>query len=90
MVIREFYFSFRATIKGVEAVGLVKMLINEQTLSNLMGRLLATDRKQWVVDKSMWIQGEVEIVCVEQKREDAKYIWGSLRISWLVSQCAKK
>ncbi len=64
------------------------MLINKQTLSNLMGRLLATDRKQWVVDKSMWIQGEVEIVfetLVEQKWEDALNRAAAELAGWEVS-----
>ncbi len=41
--IREFYSLLRATIKSARTVGLLKLLINNKTIPNIMGKIPHTD-----------------------------------------------
>jgi hypothetical protein len=43
--IREFYSLLRATIKGERTKGHIKLLINNQTIHNIIGRMPHADQK---------------------------------------------
>ncbi len=51
----------RSTIMLAKAVGLNKMLLNEQTLSGIMGKMPTGDWKKWARRLS-WKQGELSTV----------------------------
>jgi hypothetical protein len=42
---------------------LLKKLFNNQTLSTIMLAMPAVDRKQWAVDRSTWMPGEMLLGC---------------------------
>ncbi len=56
--IREFYSQLRAAIKGARVVGHLKLLITEQTLSSIMGKMPSVDWKQWAVGRLIWLRDE--------------------------------
>ncbi len=65
----------RATILWVKEVDLLKMqmLINEQTLSSIMGKMPVVDWKQWVMKRPLWVKYKIEMAFgrfIEQKRRD--------------------
>jgi hypothetical protein len=54
--------------------GLLKVLVNEQSLFSIMGRMTVADWRQWARDRLNWIQGTVELAFekfVEKKWKDA-------------------
>jgi hypothetical protein len=44
---------------SAKAAWLVKMLINEQALIGIMGRIPVDDWKQWAKERPVWMQGEM-------------------------------
>jgi hypothetical protein len=49
--IRKFYSLLRATIKNARTVGHLKLLINDQTIPNIMGKMPHTNWKQWAISR---------------------------------------
>jgi hypothetical protein len=43
----------------VKAVGLIKILTNEQTLSEVMRKMPVANQKQWAQQRPTWMQGKV-------------------------------
>ncbi len=58
--IREFYSWLRPTIKSVRTVGLLKLLINDQMISSIMGKISHTDWKLWATSQPDWIHEDIE------------------------------
>jgi hypothetical protein len=58
----EFYSLFRATIIGAESVCPCRMLINEQSLTTIMGRKPATDWKQWAMDRTNFSSAKLKTI----------------------------
>jgi hypothetical protein len=52
--IREFYSILRAAIKGTRGIGRV-VLINDQMIPKIMGKMLFTDWKEWSTKRPEWI-----------------------------------
>ncbi len=57
VLIRKYYSFLRSTILRPETVSLMKLLINEQTLFTIMGRMLAVNWKPWAVSRLVQIKG---------------------------------
>jgi hypothetical protein len=57
--VRKFYSLLRSSITSDKAVGLIKMLVNEQRLTGILEKMPADDWKQWAKEKPMWMQVEV-------------------------------
>jgi hypothetical protein len=71
--VREFYSLLRATIKGARVVGHIGLLINNQTITKIMGKMPFTDWKEWATRRPEWIHENVENVFekfVDQKWKD--------------------
>jgi hypothetical protein len=49
MAIWEFYSLLRCSIIGAKSAALLKMLVNEQSITINMGRMPAEDWKQWAI-----------------------------------------
>ncbi len=67
--IREFYSRLRPTIKSARTVGLLKLLINDQMISSIMGGIPHTNWKLWATSQSDRIHEDIEEAvkkCVEQ------------------------
>jgi hypothetical protein len=47
VAIREFYSLVRVTIQSAKTVGHLKLLIKNQTIPSIMGKMPHTDWKQW-------------------------------------------
>jgi hypothetical protein len=61
------------------------MLINKQSLSNIIGRTPATDWKQWVTDRPNLIQGTVKHALkkfMEKKYKDVLNVIGAEPVGW--------
>jgi hypothetical protein len=58
--IREFYSWLRPTIKSVRIVGLLKLLINDQMIPSIMGKIPHTDWKLWATSRLDWIHEDIE------------------------------
>jgi hypothetical protein len=59
--IREFYSQLRAAIKRAMVVGHMKLLINEQPLSSIMGKMPSVVWKQWAVGRPIWLREEIGV-----------------------------
>ncbi len=53
--IREFYSISRAAIKEARSIGRVDLLINDQTIPKIMGKMPFTNWKEWVIKRPEWI-----------------------------------
>ncbi len=72
--IREFYSILRAAIKGARSIGRVDLLINDQMIPKIMGKMPFTDWKEWAIKRPEWIQGDLGVAFkayVEKKWKDA-------------------
>jgi hypothetical protein len=87
--VREFYSLLRAAIKGAKGVGRLGLLINDQTVPRIMGKMTYTDWKEWATRRPAWMQedlGSAFEEFVERKWQDALNIaaaepqpWGAER-----------
>jgi hypothetical protein len=48
--------SGRAAIKGAKGVGRLALLINDQTIPSIMGKMPYTDWKEWATRRPEWMQ----------------------------------
>jgi hypothetical protein len=72
--IREFYSVLRAAIKGAKGIGRLDLLINDQTVPRIMGKMPYADWKEWATKRPEWIQedlGPTFEKFVERKWQDA-------------------
>jgi hypothetical protein len=59
-LIREFYSLLRSAMMGAKWVNLLRKLINEQTLPNIMSHMPLADWKQWSKERLSWMQEDME------------------------------
>jgi hypothetical protein len=52
--IREFYSILRAAIKGAKGIGRLDLLINNQTVPKIMGKMPFSDWKEWATKRPEW------------------------------------
>ncbi len=45
--VREFYSILRAAIKGAKGIGRLDLLVNDQTMPRIMGKMPYADWKEW-------------------------------------------
>ncbi len=72
--VREFYSILRAAIKGARGIGRLDLLINDQTVPRIMGRMLYTDWREWATKRPEWVQEDLGVAFerfVERKWQDA-------------------
>jgi hypothetical protein len=72
--VREFYFLLRAAIKGAKGIGRLSLLINDQTIPRIMGKMPYTDWKEWATKRPEWMRedlGPTFEKFVERKWQDA-------------------
>jgi hypothetical protein len=72
----------KGTIMRLKAVSLMKLLIKEQTLFTIMGRMLAVNWKPWAVSRLVLIQGGRAIKGLQSKME-GRIECGGRRASWM-------
>jgi hypothetical protein len=57
--VREFYSLLRATIKGAKRIGRLGLLVNDQTIPRIMGKMPYTDWKEWTTRRPEWMQEDL-------------------------------
>ncbi len=57
--VREFYSLLRAAIKGARRIGRIELLINDQTIPKIMGKMPYTDWKEWATRRPDWMRQDV-------------------------------
>jgi hypothetical protein len=72
--VREFYSILRAAIKGARGIGRLSLLINDQTIPGIIGKMPYADWKEWATKRPEWMRedlGPTFEKFVEQKWQDA-------------------
>jgi hypothetical protein len=83
--VREFYSLLRAAIKGAKGIGRIGLLINDQTIPNIMGKIPYTDWREWATRRPDWMQQDVATAFegfVERKWQDTLNIAAAEPASW--------
>jgi hypothetical protein len=83
--VREFYSLLRAAIKGAKGIGRIGLLINDQTIPKIMGKMPYTDWREWATRRPDWMQQDVAVAFegfVERKWQDALNIAAAEPASW--------
>ncbi len=83
--VREFYSLLRAAIKGAEGIGRIGLLINDQTIPKIMGKMPYTDWREWATRRPDWMQQDVATAFegfIERKWQDALNIAAAEPASW--------
>jgi hypothetical protein len=57
--VREFYSLLRAAIKGAKGIGRLSLLVNDQTIPKIMGKMPHTDWKEWATRRSEWMHEDL-------------------------------
>jgi hypothetical protein len=72
--VREFYSILRAAIKGAKSIGRLDLLVNDQTVPRIMGKMPYADWKEWATKRPEWIREDLGAAFerfVERKWQDA-------------------
>jgi hypothetical protein len=96
--VREFYSILRAVIKGARGIGRLSLLINDQTIPRIMGKMPYADWKEWATKRPEWMRedlGPTFEKFVERKWQDALNVaaaepqpWGPEREKATASKAA--
>jgi hypothetical protein len=83
--VREFYSLLRAAIKGAKGIGRIGLLINDQTIPKIMGKMPYTDWREWATRRPDWLQQDVTTAFegfVKRKWQDALNVAAAEPASW--------
>jgi hypothetical protein len=83
--VREFYSLLMAAIKGAKGIGRMSLLINDQTIPRIMGKMPYNDWKEWATKRPDWLQQDVATSFerfVERKWQDALNIAAAEPAPW--------
>jgi hypothetical protein len=57
--VREFYSILRAAIKGARSIGRLDLLVNNQTVPRIMGKMPYTDWREWATKRPEWVREDL-------------------------------
>ncbi len=83
--VREFYSLLRAAIKGARRIGRIELLINDQTIPRIMGKMPLIDWKEWATKRPDWMgqdTGTAFEAFIERKWLDALNIAAAEPSPW--------
>jgi hypothetical protein len=83
--IREFYSILRVAMMGARKAGLLRHLINDQTLPAILAKMPPTDWCQWAKERPVWMRESIEEAFwsfVDQKWRDALNIAAAEPSTW--------
>jgi hypothetical protein len=83
--VREFYSLVRAAIKGARKIGRVELLINDQTIPKIMGKMPHADWKEWATKRPDWMRQDATSAFkdfIERKWLDALNIAATEPTPW--------
>jgi hypothetical protein len=72
--VRDFYSILRAAIKGARSIGRLDLLVNDQTVPRIKGKMPYTDWREWATKRPEWVREDLGTVFerfVERKWKDA-------------------
>jgi hypothetical protein len=85
VAVREFYSLLRAAIKGAKRIGRVELLINDQTIPKIMGKMPHVDWKEWATKRPDWMRQDATTAFeafIERKWLDALNVAAAEPASW--------
>jgi hypothetical protein len=83
--VREFYSLLRAAIKGARRIGRIELLINDQTIPRIMGKMPHVDWKEWATKRPDWMRQDATAAFeafIERKWLDALNIAAAEPAPW--------
>jgi hypothetical protein len=83
--VREFYSLLRAAIKGARRIGRIELLINDQTIPRIMGKMPHADWKEWATKRPDWMRQDATMAFeafIESKWLDALNVAAAEPASW--------
>jgi hypothetical protein len=83
--VREFYSLLRAAIKGARRIGRIELLINNQTIPRIMGKMPHVDWKEWATKRPDWMRQDATAAFeafIERKWLDALNITAAEPAPW--------
>jgi hypothetical protein len=83
--IQEFYSILRAAMMGARKAGLLRRLINDQTLPGILARMPPTGWRQWAKERPVWMREAIEEAfwnLVDQKWRDALNVAAAEPLAW--------
>jgi hypothetical protein len=83
--VREFYSLLRAAIKGARKIGRIELLINNQTIPRIMGKMPHVDWKEWATKRPDWMRQDATLAFetfIERKWLDALNIAAAEPTPW--------
>jgi hypothetical protein len=86
--VREFYSILQVAKKGAKSIGRVDLLINDQTIPGIMGKMQFADWKEWATRRPEWAQENLGAAFerfVEQKWKDAFNVAAEEPSNWETS-----
>ncbi len=85
LAVREFYSLVRAAIKGARKIGRIELLINDQTIPKIMGKMPPADWKEWATRRPDWARQDATLAFedfIERKWMDALTIAATEPSPW--------
>ncbi len=79
----------RAAIKGAKGIGRLSLLINDQTIPRIMGKMPYADWKEWATKRPDWMKQDIATTFerfVERKWQDALNVAAAEPASWSVGK----
>ncbi len=86
--VREFYSILRAAIKGARILGRMDLLVDDQMIPNIMGKMPFANWKEWATRRPEWAGGDMGEAFeknVERKWKDALNVAAAEPQGWDVS-----
>jgi hypothetical protein len=83
--VRKFYSLLRGAIKGARRIGRVELLINDQTIPRIMGKMPHVDWKEWATKRPDWMRQDATTgfeAFIERKWLDALNVAAAEPASW--------
>jgi hypothetical protein len=83
--VREFYSLLRVAIKGAKGIRRQGLLVNDQTIPRIMGKMPYTDWKEWATRRPEWKRGDLGSAFegfVERKWQDTLNVAAAEPLSW--------
>ncbi len=84
-MVREFYSILRAAIKGTRSIGRLDLLVNDQTVPRIMGKMPYTDWREWATKTPEWVREDLGAAFerfVERKWKDALNVVAAAPQPW--------
>jgi hypothetical protein len=57
--VREFYSILRVAIKGARSIRRLDLLVNDQTVPRIMGKMPYTDWREWATKRPEWVREDL-------------------------------